>query len=48
MIDKNRIGSSFDKFLDDEKLTQEAEEVAKRRINLYLKEQQKEDKNTSY
>lgn len=40
MIDKKHIGTNFDSFLAEENIFQEAEIIAKNRVNAYIIEQQ--------
>ena len=40
MIDKKHIGTNFDSFLSDENILQEAEIIAKNRVNTYIIEHQ--------
>ena len=40
MIDKKHIGTNFDSFLAEENILQEAEIIAKNRVNAYIIEQQ--------
>lgn len=44
MLNKKHIGSNFDSFLEEEKILQESEAVAKERIKAFI-QKQKEDKN---
>ena len=44
MIDKNKLGSNFDSFLEEENILQESEAVALKRVIAYaLKEKMKAD-----
>ena len=40
MINKKHIGTDFDSFLSNENILQEAEIIAKNRVNAYIIEQQ--------
>jgi len=47
MIDKNKLGSNFDSFLEEENLLQESEAVAIKRVIAYALEQKMQADNMS-
>lgn len=47
MIDKNKLGSSFDSFLEEETLLQESEAVALKRVIAYALEEKMKADNIS-